>query len=128
MYIPKYERFLLTGDFNSEDSESAMGDFLNLYGAKNIQKEDTCFKNVDNPSCIDLFLTNSPMSFQNTTVLANGLSDFHKMAITVFKTKFENNKPKEVTYRDYNNFSDNLFKTDLKTTLLSCCGTLRTYF
>ena len=63
------------------------------------------------------------MSFQNTTVLANGLSDFHKMAVTDFKLKFEKNKPKEVTYRDYKNFDENSFKTDLKTAFLSGCDT-----
>ena len=63
------------------------------------------------------------MSFQNTTVLANGLSDFHKMAVTDFKLKFEKNKPKEVTYRDYKNFDENSFKTDLKTAFSSGCDT-----
>ena len=69
MYIPTYDNFLLTGDFNSEDSEPELCAFLQKYGAKTIQTENTCFKNIDNPSCIDLFLTSSPMSFQNTTVL-----------------------------------------------------------
>ena len=41
------------------------------------------------------------MSFQNTTTLTNGLSVFHKMPVTVLKTKFDKGKPKEVTYRDY---------------------------
>ena len=78
MYIPTYDKFLLTGDFNSEDSEPELCTFLQKYSAKNIQLKKTCFKSIDNPSCIDLFITNNPMSFQNTTVLGNGLSDFHK--------------------------------------------------
>ena len=123
IYISKYDKFLLTGDFNSEDSEPEMREFLERYGAKNIQHEKTCFKNIENPSCIDLFLTNSPMSFQNTTVLVNGLSDFHKMAITVFKVKFNKTKPKEVNYRDYKRFNGNLFKSDLKAALSNGCNT-----
>ena len=95
---------MLTGDFNAEDYEPELDSFLDQYSAKNIVKESTCFKNLDNPTCIDLFITNCPMSFQNTKVVANGLSDFHKMPITVFKTKFEKAKPKEITYRDYKNF------------------------
>ena len=114
---------LLTGDFNSEYSEPEMRQFLEKYGAKNIQHEKTCFKNMKTPSCINLFLTNGPMSFQNTTVFANGLSDFHKMAITVFRAKFNKAKPKEVNYRDYKKFNDELFKIDLKTALSSGCGT-----
>ena len=121
MYMPIYNNFLLAGDFNSEDSEPELCAFLQKYGAKNIQIKNTCFKNIDKPSCIDLFLTNSPMSFQNTTVLVNGLSDFHKMALTVFKTKFEKGKPKEVTYRDYKKFNEGLFKNDLRTAISSGC-------
>ena len=41
------------------------------------------FKNVENPSCIDLILTNRPKSFINATLVEMGLSDFHKMTITV---------------------------------------------
>ena len=33
--------------------------------------------------CIDLFLTNKPRSFQNTTTFDTGISDFHKMVISL---------------------------------------------
>ena len=33
---------------------------------KKLSKEPTCFKNPNNPSCIDLFLTNTIRSFQET--------------------------------------------------------------
>ena len=53
---------------------------------------------VLNPSCIDLFITNSALSFQNTIAISNGVCDFHKMVIIVMKkskyfdqTKFKNN-------------------------------------
>ena len=127
MYIHKYDNFILTGDFNSEDSEPELHEFLERYDAKNIQNEKTCFKNMENPSCIDLFLTNSPKSFQNTTALLNGLSDFHKMSITVLKIKFEKSKPKEVNYRDYKKFDMGLFKTDLKTAFSSGCSTYQEF-
>ena len=54
-------------------------------------KEQTCFKNCYNPSCIDLFLTNSPPSFQNTVTIETSISDFPKMVITV-STKVFNKK------------------------------------
>ena len=47
-------------------------------------KENTCFKNPENPRCIDLFLTNSVSSFIHTST---GLSDFHKMIVTFPKAK-----------------------------------------
>ena len=78
-----------------------MRDFLFHYNAKNLVKENTCFKSIDNPRCIDLFLTNSYRNVQNTTTIATGLSDFHKMAITVLKTTFPKAKSKVIQYRDY---------------------------
>ena len=62
-YSKHYDKFMLVGDFNAEESEPCLSQFLYEYNAKNIVKESTCFKNVLNPSCIDLFITNSPLSF-----------------------------------------------------------------
>ena len=119
LYIDTYDKFVLTGDFNAEENEIDVSEFLSLYDAKCIIKDPTCFKSVSNPSCIDLFLTNSPMSFQNTTTCANGLSDFHKMVLTTLKIKFIKAKPKEVTYRNYKSFDFETFKDDLKRVLTS---------
>ena len=45
-----------------------------------------CFKNNENPSsCIDLILTNFPKYFQHCMAIESGLSDFHKMRVTVMK-------------------------------------------
>ena len=96
-----YDKFLLTGDFNIEEEEDPLHEFLHQHNAKNLVKEPTCFKNPENPSCIDLFLTNCSRSFQGTTTVETGLSDFHKMAITVMKTTFPKAKPKVIQYRDY---------------------------
>ena len=59
-----YEKFLLAGDFNIEEEETVLKEFLYQYHAKNLVKEKTCFKSIDNPSCIDLFLTKSYLNFQ----------------------------------------------------------------
>ena len=48
----------------------------------------TCYKIVENPSCIDLVITNSPLTFQNTETRTADFSDFHKMVITLLKTAF----------------------------------------
>ena len=58
-----------------EEEESCLNHFLFEYNAKNLVKEMTCFNSIDNPSCIDIFLTNSYQTFQNTTTIATGLSD-----------------------------------------------------
>ena len=116
------KNFLLVGDFNAEDSEPCISEFLHQYDSKNLVKDKTCFKNSNNPSCIDLFLTNKPKSFQNTTAISTGLSDFHKMTITVLKQSFKRNKPKEIMYRNYKGFNKGNFKNELKDSLsLSIC-------
>ena len=55
-------------------------------------------------SCTELLITNSPFSFQNTIPISNGLSDFHKMVITVKKMSFKKHSPMERDYRDYKYF------------------------
>ena len=74
--------------FFAEDTEPILSEFLEQYEAKNIMKNKTCFKNPDRPTYIDLFLTNSPHSFQNTMKISTGWSDFHKIIITVLKSSF----------------------------------------
>ena len=118
-YRQSYDKFLFAGDFNIEDNEPVLLEFLTNYDSKNLVKEKTCFKNPENPRCIDLFITNSVMSFQNTTTLASGLSDFHKMIVTVCKTSFQKPKPKEIVYRNYKKFDRDIFKDELKLKLES---------
>ena len=91
-----------TGDV--EEEENCLRYFLFHCNAKNLVKENTCYKSIDNPRCIDLILINSYRNFQNTTTIATRLSDFHKMAITVLKTTFPKAKPKVIQYRDYKKF------------------------
>ena len=105
----QYDKVLLSGDFNSEMSEVCFDSFLYQHDLKNLVKEKTCFKNVSNPTYIDLSLTNQVFSFQNIINVATGLSDFHKLILTVLKTSFSKNKSKKISYRDYKNFNSNIF-------------------
>ena len=45
-----------------------MAAFCNEYKLKALNKEPTCFKNYMSPSCINLYLTNYPKSFESTLV------------------------------------------------------------
>ena len=83
-----YEKFILTGDFNMQENKCVFDSFLYQHDLTNLDKEGTCLKNQRNPSCIDLYLINSPLSFQNTSSVFTGLSDFLKLVLTVFKTTF----------------------------------------
>ena len=85
---------------------------------KNLVKQNTCFKNPDKPTCIDLILTNCPRSFQNTDTFETGLSDFHKLTFTVLKQHFPKQKPRVVIHRQYKNFRNDYFRIELENALL----------
>ena len=81
-------------------------------------KEPACFKNPDNPSCIDLFLSNRPRTFQCATTIETGISDFHKLVVTVLKIFYKKQRPKIIHYRNYKNFENDNFRQNLKKGLL----------
>ena len=85
-YSKDYENILLIGDYNAEITATNMSSFCKIYHLTNIIKQCTCFKNPSNPSCIYLFLTNNANSFQKSSVFETGLSDFHKLIVTVTKS------------------------------------------
>ena len=57
-YMGKYENMILLGDFNASVTESTINDFCETYSLQNLINEPTCYKNANNPSSIDLILTN----------------------------------------------------------------------
>ena len=68
---------------------------------------------MDNRKAIELMLTNSVPSFQNSCALEIGLSDFHKMTDTVFKSYLEKKEPNIQFDRDLEKFSNNDFRTQI---------------
>ena len=68
LYSPKYENFIVLGDFDVGMDNSDMTVFCDTYDLKFLIKEPTCYKNPENPSCIDLILTNNPKCFQSSCV------------------------------------------------------------
>ena len=70
VYLKNYDNLLILGDLNSELEETCLNDFCNVNNLKSLNKKPTCFKNPENPSCIDLFLTNRQKSFQNTSTIS----------------------------------------------------------
>ena len=118
-YYSKYDKILLMRDFNVEMSETNIKDFCETFHLKGLIKTPTCFKKVEKPSTIDLFITNSPKSFIGTTVLESGLSDFHKLIVTVLKIKFEKAPPRILQYRNYKNFDNNDFRQEINDVLIN---------
>ena len=108
--LTKYDNVFLMGDFNADKNKTSLKDFCQLYNLKHLIKVPTCYKNPENPSIIDLMLTNSPYSYQNSCAIEIGLSDFHKTTVTVLKTFFQKKGPKVISYRDYKNYSSDIFR------------------
>ena len=88
-----YLEHLILGDLNSELKDSCLNDFSNVNNLKSLNKETTCLKNPSKPSCIDLFLTSSRY-FQNKSAIETGISDFHKLVVTVLKCSIKSKSRK----------------------------------
>ena len=73
--------------------------FHHEHELSNVVNEKTCFKNMQNPSCIDLLLTNNSCAFQQTTTVCSGLSHCHKLVfntvLTVLKTSIPKGNPRQ---------------------------------
>ena len=77
---------------------------------------NSLLQNLSNPSCIDLFLTNSINCFQKSSVFETVLSDFHKLIVTVMKYRtFLSNRPKllNTEYRNYKGFNETKLRNEL---------------
>ena len=110
LYSAYYKNIILLGVFNISIDDIHMESFCGCYRFKSLIKDPTCFKNPGNPSSIDLMLTNSPYSFQNSCVIETSLSYFHEIIVSVMKTTFQKLKPRIVQCRDYTQFSNDNFR------------------
>ena len=69
LYSSSYENLIIVGDFNVCAEEICMSGFCDTFGLKSFKKYATCYKNPENPSSIDLILTNNHVVFK-TLVLS----------------------------------------------------------
>ena len=56
LFSSKYDNFLVVGDFNVPVEEANIKNFCKRFSLKNVIKDPTCYKNPNNPSCINLCL------------------------------------------------------------------------
>ena len=120
--ILTYENFIM-GDFNIDINTAGMDvdkldEFCNLFDLTNLIKTETCCTK-NHKSTIDLFLTNRPLSFQKTRTTETGISDYHKIISSFFKSHYTRLKPKIIYYRNYKEFNEKLFLEDLEISNLS---------
>ena len=75
-----YENILLVGDFNAQTVETCLDTFLYQHKLE---------------SCMDFILTNIPRSTFKMNTFFTGLSDFHKLVLSIFKTTFSKSAPEK---------------------------------
>ena len=109
----------MLGDYNASIEDSFTRNFCENYDLRSLVKEPTCFKNPENPSCIDLILTNKPRSFIKTGVIETGLSDYHKLVTTVMQIHFPKSKASIITYRSYKKFDNKKFMENLNAEIIT---------
>ena len=62
-------------------------------------------------------LTNSKNNFDETVVLESGLSDFHKLVVSILKSHFKKEDPKIIICREYKYFDNEMFSNGLENEL-----------
>ena len=87
-----------------EANASVISVFSNTYDLKSLIKEPTCLRTPINLLALTLF---SQINHKVFCVIKTGLSDFHKMIVTVTKKFFEKLQLRVVNYRDYKYFENN---------------------
>ena len=106
---------MVIGHLNAEANLECMKLFRETYDLNSLIKVPTCYKNPEKPSYIDFLLTNRPKS---SSIVETGLSVFHRMTVTVMKTTFEKfEKPRVTCFRNWNEFCDETFRSQLLTKL-----------
>ena len=113
----KYENVIILGDFNLNADSKHLDQFKNNLNLHNLITVPTCYKSVENPTCIDHIWVKQKSRFMNTETIETGLSDFHKMTCTTLNINIPKRSPKVISYRCYKNFDKHQFSKELKSSL-----------
>ena len=108
----KHDNLLILGYLSSDLKDNCLNNFCNVNNLKSLNKKSTCFINSNKISCIDLFFTNCPIYFQNISTIETGISNFHKLVVTVLKMFYKKQKPKIIQYRICKTFNEQLFRIE----------------
>ena len=116
------ENIILMGDFNIDinsnldKNNTKLINFCDNFSLRNLINEKTCITK-NHQSQIDLFLTNKPRSFHNSSAYETGISDHHKIICSFLKTNFVRLKPKTIYFRKTKHFNKDLFIKDTQSIL-----------
>ena len=63
-----------------------------------------------NPSSIDHIITNMTSLFMKSCTVETGISDYHKLIMSICRMAFAKGKSEKLCYRYYKNFDSKLFE------------------
>ena len=112
------DNLLIFGDMNydlfKQEKSKTIVNIMDSFDLVNLVKKPTCHKNIENPTLIDVILTNSPNLLCNTSVFNCSISDCHSMIFTSIKEQVNSISRQKVAFRSYTNFNENQFDLDLQ--------------
>ena len=99
-----YDNVVIMGDINinTQDHQShgtnKLSEFCDIFGLQNLIKSSTSETNTSS-ALIDVILTNRVRSFRHSKTMENGISDFHKLVMTSFRSTYQRVRPTKIRYR-----------------------------
>jgi len=111
-----FKQIIIIGDLNFNlTQKTPLHDVCDQFSLKNVIKGFTCYKNVNNPSLIDVCLVNNSRRFVKSFNLLqdSGFSDFHSLIRVITKLHFYIFKPRDIIYRSMKNFNQVEFDSAL---------------
>ena len=118
----------IIGDLNMTTENIHLNDLLQIFDLTALVKVSTCYQ-LQNPNCIDHFLTNQKALFKHCQTFETGLSEHHKLILTIMKSGIFKRPLKEKIYWSYKKFDDEYFSNTLKEKLeilgRDICGELK---
>ena len=115
--LNEYDNLLLAGDLNinplrpTPDSSDHLSDLIDTFSLTHLVTGSTCFKS-NKDTLVDLMLTNKPKSFYKSHSFVTGLSDCHKLIVSILRTSFQKHPCQSITYRNQKNFHERNFLLD----------------
>ena len=82
-----------------------------------ISRYPTCYKNPNNPSCIDHILTNSPKSFLKQKLFLQGYQKSMNCFYLYLGYIFQKRRLREISNRNFRDFKEDNFNWDIQNRL-----------
>ena len=110
----EYVYFIGDMNVNFGNNNNALTETLNSFDLKQMIKDPTCFKSIQNPTLIDIIITSRPKSIVKTMNIPLGISDFHNFIGGSIKIPRPNDERKLITYRSFKHFNDKAYQDELE--------------